>query len=470
MIPSGAEEPKVGVGAIQLFSLAIGAILGAGWIIGVGQWLMAAGPLGSIIGFFGGAVVLSLIAACYAELGTRYPRTGGEVVYAGELFGARVAYFTGWFLAITYIAVCAFSTISIGWIVETLIPGFAGPTLYSVLGEPIHLIGLLAGIGALAGVTYVSIRGLQMTTRVQDLLLVAMLLASLVFIATALFAGHMRYLFPLFAVDAKARAWPGVLRVFVTAPFWLSGFAVVSQVLGERANITQRRMLITVFLAAINLACLFYCLVVVATSSVLPREQLLRVSLPAAGAFMSALHSVLLGKLVLMTGLLGLLIALNSVFFSAVRVVYSMGQRGLIPDVFGRRSRTYPRAATAFVVCACLLGTILGRGAITPLVDATSIVLATIYLMVCLATWRVVARARKEAPDAIRMGQLLLPIVATVLTFVLATIALITPWQEAHRAVPSEIILLGIAALLGEILRLWRHRSQSKLEPSNERS
>ena len=469
MILNGAEEPKAGVGAIQLFSLAIGAILGAGWIVGVGQWLILAGPLGSILGFVGGAIVLSLIAACYAELGTRYPRTGGEVVYAAELFGARVAYFTGWFLAITYIAVCAFSTISIGWIVEALIPDFVGPTLYSVLGEPIHLIGLLAGVGALAAVTFVSIRGLDVTTRIQDILLVAMLLASVVFIASALIAGHTRYLFPLFAVDAKARAWPGVLRVFVTAPFWLSGFAVVSQVLGERSNITHRRMLITVLLAAINLACLFYCLVVIATSWVLPRDQILQLNLPAAGAFMNALHSALLGKLVLVTGLLGLLIALNSVLSSAVRVVYSMGQRGLIAEVFGRWGHACPPAATAMVVCACLLGTILGRGAITPLVDATSIVLAGIYVMVCVGTWRVVARAQQDVRNATRASRLLLPIVATGVTVALAAIALITPWQVAHQAVPPEIILLSTAALLGEALRLWRRRGRTKIEASNER-
>jgi amino acid permease len=73
MIPDAVEEPKVGVGAKQLFSLAMGAILGAGRIIGVGQWLVAAGPLGSILGFIGGAVVLSLIAASYAELAGRRP-------------------------------------------------------------------------------------------------------------------------------------------------------------------------------------------------------------------------------------------------------------------------------------------------------------------------------------------------------------------------------------------------------------
>jgi amino acid transporter len=469
MTPISAEAPKAGIGSIQLFSLAIGAILGAGWIIGVGQWIGAAGPLGTIIGFAGGAIVLSLIATCYAELGTRYPRTGGEVVYAGELFGVRVAYFTGWFLAITYIAVCAFSTISIGWIVEALIPGFTGPTLYSVLGEPIHWLGLLAGIGALTVVIGISVRGVDMTTRVQDLLLAAMLLASFVFIAAALHEGHVQYIFPLFAMDAKARAWPGVLRVFVTAPFWLSGFAVVSQALGERANITHRRMLIAVFLAAINVACLFYCLVVVATSSVLPREQLLQLSLPAAGAFMNALHSMLLGKLVLLTGLLGLLIALNSVFFSAVRVVYSMGRGRLIPEVFGRQDRTYPRAATLFVASACLLGTILGRGAIVPLVDATSIVLAAIYLMVCVATWRVVHRTTTDTPGASRSVRLLLPIVATGVTCVLAVIALMTPWQESRQVIPPEILLLTVAALLGETFRLWQRRGRAKIEMSDQR-
>ncbi|MGH8137878.1 MAG: hypothetical protein ACREVV_06740 [Steroidobacteraceae bacterium] len=32
---------------LQLFSLALGAILGAGWIIAVGQWIAEAGPFGT---------------------------------------------------------------------------------------------------------------------------------------------------------------------------------------------------------------------------------------------------------------------------------------------------------------------------------------------------------------------------------------------------------------------------------------
>ena len=35
-------------------------------------------------------------ALCYAELGVRFPRIGGDVVYIRELYGNQVALVIGW--------------------------------------------------------------------------------------------------------------------------------------------------------------------------------------------------------------------------------------------------------------------------------------------------------------------------------------------------------------------------------------
>lgn len=53
-----------------------------GWIIILGDWLREAGPLGSILGFAIGAIVIMIIGLCYAEMVTLMPISGGEIAYA----------------------------------------------------------------------------------------------------------------------------------------------------------------------------------------------------------------------------------------------------------------------------------------------------------------------------------------------------------------------------------------------------
>ena len=57
------KNPKLKkeIKARHFFSLAFGATIGVGWIMILGDWLEIAGPLGAIIGFFGGILVLTIV-------------------------------------------------------------------------------------------------------------------------------------------------------------------------------------------------------------------------------------------------------------------------------------------------------------------------------------------------------------------------------------------------------------------------
>jgi APA family basic amino acid/polyamine antiporter len=442
------------IGHFQLFSLAFGAILGAGWIIAVGDWIQAAGPAGTIIAFTCGAAVLSMIALCYADLGVLHPVTGGEVVYAERLFNREIAYYTGWFLAIVYISVCAFSAISLGWIIEGLMPGSSGPALYRILGRETHAAGLCAGVTAIAAVATVHYLGVRAATRLQDGLAVLMIAAFVAFAAAGIHAGRPGNLAPWFGSDDTGRHWPGMLQVFISAPFWFSGFAVVSQALGEQASTARRRALGPVFLVAINAACLFYCLVVIAVAGALPRQEMLGLDLPAAGAFLRSLHSKSLADLVLGIGLLGLLNALNAIFFSASRVLYALARGGYLPAWLGAVSHRTgaPAAAGALVAILALLGTALGRGAINPLVDAAAIILSFIYLMVCLAALRARRRAGRKS--------LASPVLASTATVGLIVAALFMSLRDATSSIPPDLALIGAAIVLGVAFRYGHRQSR----------
>ena len=47
------------------------------------------------------AVIIGLIALCFAEVGSRFSGTGGPYLYARETFGSTFAFIVGWLMWLT---------------------------------------------------------------------------------------------------------------------------------------------------------------------------------------------------------------------------------------------------------------------------------------------------------------------------------------------------------------------------------
>src|SRR5699024_12123984 len=66
-----------------------------------------AGPLGVIIGFTIGALLMMLIAVSYGFLIRSFPVSGGEFAYAYISAGRTQAFISGWFLTLGYLCIVA---------------------------------------------------------------------------------------------------------------------------------------------------------------------------------------------------------------------------------------------------------------------------------------------------------------------------------------------------------------------------
>src|SRR6202034_2424388 len=109
----------------------------------------------------------------------------------------------------------------------------------------------------------------------------------------------------------------------------------ISQTIGERSrNVTAKRAanMIIISLAA---AWIFYSLVLVSMSLIMPRQELLSYPLPTAAAFQAAFQSAAIGNIVLFAGLLGLVWTWNALFFSATRILLVLAADGFVPPAFG---------------------------------------------------------------------------------------------------------------------------------------
>ncbi|MFN3230416.1 MAG: amino acid permease, partial [Asticcacaulis sp.] len=107
------SELKRSLGALNLTSLGVGAIIGAGIFVLTGQVASAhAGPA-IMLSFVMAGIACALAGLCYAELASTMPVSGSAYTYAYGTLGEVFAWVMGWLLVLEY-GVAA-STVAVGW-------------------------------------------------------------------------------------------------------------------------------------------------------------------------------------------------------------------------------------------------------------------------------------------------------------------------------------------------------------------
>ena len=103
---------KKAVGALDLTALGIGAVIGTGIFVVIGEGIGEAGP-GVILSFVLAGVTCFFSALCYAELASSIPVSGSAYTYAYATLGELVAWIIGWDLILEYgVSVAA---VAVGW-------------------------------------------------------------------------------------------------------------------------------------------------------------------------------------------------------------------------------------------------------------------------------------------------------------------------------------------------------------------
>ncbi len=99
--------------ALNLMSLGVGAIIGAGIFVLTGQAAAAnAGP-GIALAFVLGGIACAFAGLCYAEMASTVPIAGSAYTYAYATMGEFVAWIIGWDLILEYSL--GATTVAIGW-------------------------------------------------------------------------------------------------------------------------------------------------------------------------------------------------------------------------------------------------------------------------------------------------------------------------------------------------------------------
>jgi amino acid transporter len=166
---------------VQFAVFGFGSIVGTAWVLLLGGFLQHAGPVGAMLGIALGGVSMALIAAMYAELGSRFPQTGGEVTYITAVFGKHAGFIVGWLLTLAYLSNLIFEGVALGWLAEKLSPPLTGRALYVIFGQEIGAGGLILALASSLAIAVLNYRGAHSFVRFQNGLTVFFLL--IVFLA-----------------------------------------------------------------------------------------------------------------------------------------------------------------------------------------------------------------------------------------------------------------------------------------------
>src|SRR5690625_6998341 len=86
--------------------------------------MSTAGPMGLIIGFGIGALLMMLIAVSYGFMIKNFPVSGGEFAYAFVSLGRTHAFIAGWFLTLGYICIVALNASAFALMIKFVFPAF----------------------------------------------------------------------------------------------------------------------------------------------------------------------------------------------------------------------------------------------------------------------------------------------------------------------------------------------------------
>ena len=269
------EELEKTLRPVEVLALALGAIVGWGCFVLPGiRFLPDAGPIGTIIAFFVGALFQCIVALSYSFLIKPYPVAGGAFAYAYAGFGTKGAFICGWALVLSYICVIAANAMAMILLTRYLLPGvFDVGYLYTIAGWDINA-GELAFVSAvLVLFGWMNFRGMSAASAIQVFLAFALTIGVLVLTFGTIQAETSIWsnLEPFFAEDRSPLAC--VLMVLALTPWLYVGFDTIPQTAEEftfSPHKARDLMLLSIICGAI-----IYALVTLCVAGLIPYKELL---------------------------------------------------------------------------------------------------------------------------------------------------------------------------------------------------
>jgi basic amino acid/polyamine antiporter, APA family len=366
------QSLKRALGPINLVTLGIGAIIGAGIFVLTGQ---------AAANYAGPAIVYSFILAglacafaglCYAEFAAMIPIAGSAYTYGYATLGELLAWIIGWDLILEYLF--AASTVAVGWsgyVVSFLrdvginfpaeytsapythtTPSDAGLNVWRLFTEGWSSTGAVLNVPAMfivGLITILLIIGISESATFNNVAVVIKITVVLLFIALGMSYINRENWEPFIPPQQGEGkyGWDGIVRGAGVIFFAYIGFDAVSTAAQETKN-PQRDMPIGI-LGSLAICTVLYIAVALVLTGIVNYTKLnvpdpIAVGINEAGPGLAWLRPVV--KIGAIAGLSSVILVM---LLGQPRIFYTMSKDGLLPPVF---SAVHPKFRTPWLASA----------------------------------------------------------------------------------------------------------------------
>lgn len=362
--PQAASALKRALGRWDLTAFGVNIVIGSAVFLTpsllaaqFGNWA----PLAILVAGLG----VLCIAFCYAEVGSRFDRTGGPYLYTLAAFGKFVAFEVGWMTWFTRVASQAAIGNGIG-----LAIGFYAPAMRADAPRAALILGLFVSLA------WINARGIRQSALLVNTLTIAKLVPLAVFMVIGLFFIDWDRRPVLPPLSGTQLATGALLLIYA-----FGGFEAMGIPAGESHD--PRRHLPFALITTILAVTVILVLVQVVSMSTLP--NIANSKTPVADAalrFMGPAGALMIGtgSIVAMTG--------NTAgsILAASRMLFALGENGSIPGVFARIHPQHHTPSFAIWFSALVAIALALSGSFAVLATASAVARLVTYISVSAAT------------------------------------------------------------------------------------
>jgi amino acid transporter len=382
----------------------------------------------SLAAFVVCALVIGLIALCFAEVGSRFSGTGGPYLYAREAFGPTLAFLVGWLMWLTRLA--GFATLVQIFIAYV---GYFWPPAEAGLSRIAIITGLVVAL------TCINLIGVKESALAGDVLTVSKLIPLVLFVAVGLFFVSPARL--TLTTMPSLGSFSAAVFILVYA---FSGFEAVLVNSGEIRQ--PQRVIPFSLMVGLGASVVLFLLIQVVCIGTFPK--LAGSERPVADASQNFLGAI--GPVIISTGaLVGIFGTLNVIMLACTRLPFAMAAQGQLPAQLAHVHRRFRTPHVSILVCAVIVFLLSLSGTFIYALKVTVITRVLVYASTCVALpvlrrrakMRVSVRTQGEAAAFFKApGGMLVSIVCVLLClWLLAN----SGWREARDV--SIAIAIGLA-------------------------
>ncbi len=381
---------KRSVGPFGLTALGVGAIIGTGIFVVIGEGAAKAGPA-VVLSFVLAAVTCLFSALSYSELAASVPVSGSAYTYAYATLGELVAFIIGWDLILEYgVSVAA---VAVGWggnfnaFLDSAF-GFELPKEIALAPEDGGIFNLPAVIIVLA-VTLLLVRGTRESATVNLVMVGVKLLILVFFIVAAFTSFKSGNIHPFNPEGLSGGIVPAAGLIF----FAYIGFDAVSTASEESKN--PARDLPIAIVGSLVISTVFYILVAIGAIGLVPAKQLGESDAPLATALADGAGLDWAAAVLAFGAIIAITSVILVILYGQTRIFFAMCRDGLMPRGFAQVS---PRFGTPAKLTLTFGGLIAVLSAFVPLSAIVELVnIGTLFAFILVNIGVIVLR--RTRPD-----------------------------------------------------------------------